>query len=191
MNTLSNPFPDGLIKPTGAAGGLATQVGDSIAFNDPTRRVPYMWQFSSGLQYELMRGLLVDASYVGSRTRQLQVSKDLNSLTLDQLKLGTPALSQVTPNPFLRCAAESNTSRGAQATTQRRNLIVPYPQFSGVTMGAVSLGDLWYNAFQFKLEKRMSHGLAFLVSYTVCQEHGSRSPSSTRRIPSLRGNSSP
>jgi hypothetical protein len=170
LNTLSNPFPGGLIKPTGAAGGLATQAGDAVTVNDPTRRLPYMWQFCSGFQYELIAGLLVEASYMGRRTRQLQVSKDMNYLTIDQLNLGTPYLSQVVPNPFLG-VLPSNTSRGAQSTTQRRNLQAQYPRFSGVTLGAQSLGKSWCNAFQLKVEKRLSHGLSVLVAEPRLEGH--------------------
>jgi hypothetical protein len=146
--------------------GLATGLGGAITFNDVTRRVPYVWQFSGGFQYEVIRGLLVEASYVGSRTSQLQVSKNINALPVDQLKLGTTYLSQVVPNPFFG-VLPSNTTLGATATTQRRNLLVPYPQFGAITEGAQTLGRSWYNSFQFRAEKRVSHGLTLLASYTL------------------------
>ena len=56
---------------------------------------------------------------------------------------------------------------GATATTQRRNLLLPNPQFTTITEGAQSLGKSWYNSFQFRAEKRMSHGLTVLLSYTL------------------------
>jgi Carboxypeptidase regulatory-like domain len=166
FNTLSNPFPSGLIQPTGSKLGLATQAGNAITFSDPTRRVPYVWQFSAGFQYEITPGLLLDASYVGSRTRDLQVSRDINQLTAEQLALGTTYLNQSQPNPFFG-VLPANTSRGATATTQRRNLLVPYPQFTSVTENAQSLGKSWYNSMQIKLEKRLAQGLSILVSYTA------------------------
>jgi hypothetical protein len=166
LNTFSNPFPGGLLRPTGASAGLATQAGDAVTFNDQTRRVPYVWQFSSGFQYEITPGLVLDASYVGSRSHEIQVSKAISFLTVEQLALGTPSLSQVVPNPFYGVLSAS-TSRGAQSTIQRRNLIVQYPQFSSVTMATQSLGRSWYNSFQLKIEKRMAHGVSALLSYTV------------------------
>ena len=166
FNTLVNPFPGGLIQPAGSQGGFATQVGDAVTFNDPTRRLPYVWQFSGGVQYELIPGLLMDVAYVGSRTRRIQVSKDISYLTVQQLAQGTPYLSQAVANPFYG-VLPANTSRGAQATIQRRSLITQFPQFSSVAEGAMSLGESWYNAFQFKLEKRFSRGLSFLVSFTA------------------------
>jgi hypothetical protein len=166
FNTMLNPFPGGLLQPAGAQGGLATQVGDAAAFFDPQRRIPYVWQFSAGFQYEIKPGLVVDASYVGSRTRRLQVSKDIDVLTAEQLALGTPYLSQAVTNPFYG-VLPSNTSRGAQSTIQRRNLLLPYPQFTSLMEGALSQGSSWYNSFQFKVEKRFGRGLSVLVSYTA------------------------
>jgi hypothetical protein len=166
FHTLSDPFPNGLIQRPGASQGLATQVGDSVTFNDPRRVVPKVWQYSAGFEYELIPGILAEISYVGSQTRQLQVSRSLTYLTAEQLALGTPYLSQVVPNPFYDVLPR-NTSRGAQATIQRRNLLTPFPQFSNVTMGQQSLGNSWYNSVQFKLEQRFKNGLTYLVSYTI------------------------
>jgi len=100
FHTLSDPFPNGLIRPPGAGRGLATQVGDNVTFNDPRRTIPNVWQYSAGFEYELIPGILLEASYVGSQTRELQISKSQSFLTVDQLALGTPFLSQVVANPF-------------------------------------------------------------------------------------------
>ncbi len=166
FHTLSEPFPNGLMQPPGASRGLATQVGDSLSFSDPGRRIPYVWQYSAGFQYEVRTGLLVEASYVGSQTRQIQVNRALNFLTREQLALGTPYLSQVVPNPFYG-VLPANTSRGAQPTIQRRNLLLQYPHFSGVTMNYASLGKSWYDSLQVKVEQRLWAGLAVLASYTA------------------------
>lgn len=166
FHTLSNPFPNGLIQRPGADEGLKTQVGDSISFNDSARRVPRVWQYSAGFQYEFLPGILAEATYVGSDSRQLQVSRSLSYLTTEQLALGTPYLNQVVPNPFYNVLPVT-TARGAQPTIQRRNLLTQYPHFSGVTAGQLNLGSSWYHSVQFKLEQRFKSGLTYLVSYTV------------------------
>ena len=166
FHTLSDPFPNGLIQPPGASRGLATQVGDSLSFSDSRRRIPDVWQFSAGFQYELRTGLLVEAGYVGSRTRRIQISRALNYLTKEQLALGTPYLSESVANPFYG-VLPANTSRGAQPKIQRRNLLLQYPHFTGVTMNNTSLGESWYDSLQAKLEQRLRGGLAVLASYTV------------------------
>ena len=69
LRVLSNPFPSGLTGPPGASRGLATQAGDNIAFNDPGRSLPYVWQYSSGFQLQILRGTVLEATYSGSQTR--------------------------------------------------------------------------------------------------------------------------
>ncbi|MCL4402349.1 MAG: TonB-dependent receptor [Acidobacteria bacterium] len=165
FSVLSNPFPNGLIQPAGASLGLKTQVGDSVTFADRGRRIPEMWQYSAGFQYEVVPGLLVDASYVGSRTDKLAVSRPLNYLTVEQLAMGTQYLSASVPNPFYGVLPVT-TSRGAQASIQRRNLMLQFPQYSGLSMTNISTGESWYNAFQLKVEKRMSRGLTLVLAYT-------------------------
>jgi hypothetical protein len=103
---------------------------------------------------------------VGSRTRQIQVNRALNFLTVEQLALGTPYLSATLPNPFYGILP-ANASRGAQPTIQRRNLLLQYPHFTSVIMNYASLGTSWYDSLPVKLEQRLRAGLTLLASYTV------------------------
>jgi hypothetical protein len=165
LATLSNPYPNGLLQPYGASLGLATGLGTAIAYSDPNRRVSYVWQYSGGFEYELLRSVIVEASYVGSQTSNIGVSNNINVITLQQQAMGTAYLSQVVTNPFFGVLPAS-TTRGAQATTQLRNLLVPFPQFGNITAGSRSVGQSWYNSFQLKLEHRMKFGLTVLLAYT-------------------------
>jgi hypothetical protein len=54
----------------------------------------------------------------------------------------------------------------AQPRVQRRQLLLPYPQFTGLQMVNASSGNSVYHSFALKVEKRMSKGVSFLVSYT-------------------------
>src|SRR6185503_17782226 len=107
FNTLSNPFPTGLIQPAGSAGGLSTFVGQGINFVEPNSRNPYVHQFSFGIQRELPGKISVDASYVGSRTRSALVSQTINATSVATRALGDPFkggdpnyLNVQVPNPF-------------------------------------------------------------------------------------------
>lgn len=165
IRLLSNPFPSGLTPPPGASRGLATQVGDAISFNDVTRTIPWVWQYSAGFQYEIMRGVLIEATYAGSQTRALQTSRNINYLTEEQLALGTIYLNTGFRNPFYGVLPPS-TARGSVTSVQRRVLMLPYPQFGNITMNMISRGANWYNSLQLKLEKRFRHGFSALVTYT-------------------------
>jgi hypothetical protein len=164
LRVLSNPFPSGLTQPAGAGRGLTTLYGDTISFNDPGRSIPYVWQYSSGIQVELLQGVLIDATYSGSQTRSLAVSKNLNALTAQQLALGTAYLNTSMPNPFYG-VLPSSVPRAAASTVQRRVLMLPYPQFVNINENFISYGSQWYNSVQLKLEKRFRHGFSALITY--------------------------
>jgi len=159
---LSNPYPSGLDQPVGSAQGLATLVGRGYTYHNNTRTIPQVHQFSAGIQRELPGRMVVDASYVGSRTRQLPVSKGINEITAAQLATGTAMLAQV-PNPF-QGLLPGTAFNGATVPVQQ--LLRPYPQFTGITEDRRPIGEVDYNALQASLNKRLSHGLQFLVSYT-------------------------
>ena len=50
---MSNPFPSGLVQPTGSSLGLLTGVGGDITFVDPNKGAPHVQQYSADLQREL------------------------------------------------------------------------------------------------------------------------------------------
>ena len=164
LRVLSNPFPSGLIQPPGAGRGLATLAGDNISFNDPGRHVPYVYQYSTGIQVEMPRGVLIEANYSGSQTRWLPVSRNINALSVSQLALGTAYLNTGVPNPFYGVLPPS-TPRGTSSSMQRRVLLLPYPQFGTITENDISIGSQWYNSAQLKLQKRFQHGFSLLVTY--------------------------
>src|SRR5574340_651461 len=72
FNTLSNPFPNGLVTPPGAAGGLMTGGGQSLSAGAMSGATPPRYrngmsqQFSSGFQFVLPASVSVEASYVGN-----------------------------------------------------------------------------------------------------------------------------
>jgi Carboxypeptidase regulatory-like domain len=165
FDTLSNPFPGGLIQPVGASLGLASQVGNAAEFTDPNWKNWNTWQFSVGFQYQPKSNLLLELSYVGSRTKGLGVSKQYDYLTLDQLALGTASLNAKVPNPFFG-VLPARTSLGAQSTIQERSLLTQYPEFTSVLEDNMSIGLSWYNSLQAGIEQRLEHGLTLHAFYT-------------------------
>jgi hypothetical protein len=165
IRLLSNPFPNGLTPPPGAARGLSTQVGDSISFSDPNRSLPWVWQYSFGVQYEIMKSTLIEITYGGSQSRGLAVSKNINVNSVDQLALGTVYLNTGFANPFYGVLPASS-ARGSVTSVQRRVLMLPYPQFGSITAQYMSQGASWYNSLQLKFERRMRKGFMLLASYS-------------------------
>jgi hypothetical protein len=170
FNTITNPFPTGLIQPSGAGAGMGTFIGQGVTYVDPKSRNPYVHQFSLGIQRELPGHINAEASYVGSRTMSALVSNSINSLSVANLALGDPSkggdpnyLNQQVPNPF-QDLLPGTTINGP--TVARSQLLRPFPLFTGVTTTDLNVGRIWYNSLQVSVQKRYSHGLTFSANYT-------------------------
>lgn len=164
---LSNPFPNGFNKPVGNTQGLLTGIGSS--FENPLTEdntVPYTENWDIDIQRQLPGNILIDASYVGSHGVNLNKSGE-NQLNIDQL---TPAaiaqgtkLQQSVANPFYGHIA---TGPESSATIPLYYLLSPFPQFTAIDASFPTGGYSDYSSFQLKVEKRFSHGLTTLVSFT-------------------------
>ena len=58
---MSNPFPNGLVQPSGNTLGLLTGTGGDICFVDPNKGAPRVQQYSVDLQRELPGGMSLSA----------------------------------------------------------------------------------------------------------------------------------
>jgi len=169
-NYLNNPYPQGILMPSGSSLGLKTFLGQSISFTDPDRVVPKVHEFSIGVQRELPGRSVLEISYVGSRSKQLDVSHQIDDVTMAQyLQYGGPVVTGVDnlttskPNPWANLLPATGLNG---ATTTLQQLLRPFPQFTGVTENNIPIGTAWYNSLQVGYEKRLTHGLNVQVSYT-------------------------
>ncbi len=181
-NNLSNPYPGGIIQPSGSSLGLATLLGQSITFPDPARVIPRNYQFSFGIERQLPKNYMIDASYVGSRTHELETNVNIDTISPQLLAQYGSQLNAAVPNPFQGLLPGTNLNG---ATITRLQSLAPYPQFlassavTGVSLSGglaaenggvieqyLPIGHTWYNALQVRFEKRFSQGFYYLVSYT-------------------------
>ncbi len=169
-STIDNPFPIGILQPAGSSTGLLTFLGQGPNFIDPNFRVPYVHQFSFGIQRQLPGNILLDVSYVGSRSMAQSASRGFNEVSTDVLNQGNPAiggnpnfLNQQVPNPFAGLIPGTGLNN---STVPRSQLLRPYPQFSGFNVEQLNTGRIWYNSLQVTATKRYSRGLSFTSTYT-------------------------
>ncbi|MBL8227989.1 MAG: TonB-dependent receptor [Bryobacterales bacterium] len=164
FTTVSNPYPSGLQRPIGSSVGLLAQIGDTLAFFDDRRVNPYnqQWQFS--VQQELPASILFEVAYMGMHSLKQIESFNLNERPDQFLALGRAENNPV-PNPFLNVFPSTSTlGRGATLTQSR--FWVRFPQYTTLTLNGAPTGRALYHSMQMKVDKRFSHGLNFLFTYT-------------------------
>ncbi|HEX8920924.1 MAG TPA: TonB-dependent receptor, partial [Pyrinomonadaceae bacterium] len=174
VNTLSNPFPSGINQPIGSSRGLLTQAGADVIFSLPNHEIPKIHQYAAGVQRELPGNFKLDLSYVGSHSTDILTNdfnvgnaRNINVLTADQLAQAraNPAFfNENVANPFAGLLPGTSLNG---ATVQRRQLLLPFPQFTTVTQALENAGTIWYDSLQVSLERRMTNGLTMIASYTL------------------------
>ena len=171
--TLSNPFPNGVLLPTGSSLGLGTAIGSNISFADPNHTQPKTQQFTVNVQQQFPGNLQVQIAYVNNRPSQLEVGQDLNVLPQQYYSASTDPqtnlnnqifLNTPVPNPMAGKIPTNGTLNAA--TIQRRLLLVPYPEFGSVTKQYQSIGSQRYDALQVQVSHPMKHHVSFQGSFT-------------------------
>lgn len=167
INTLDNPFPTGVLLPTGSSLGLSSSVGQSVSFYDPHHVQPKSTQYSVSVQQGFGNGLALQLAYVGARPTQLEVNHNINIVPgqyWNQGGAGANYLNAAVPNPMAGQIPQSTSLNGK--TINRYRLLVPFPEFQSVTEMGSSIGSAPYNALQIQVSKRMRHHLSFQANLT-------------------------
>jgi hypothetical protein len=169
--TMSNPFPNGLVQPSGSGLGLLTGVGGDVYFVDPNKGAPRVQQYSADLQRELPGGVSVSVGYTGLTGSNMSWGGSGNALIninqLDPKYQGLPAdyTTSSVPNPFFGVAGAGPYS--TQATLPRGQLLRPFPEFQNVYMQQSTGAHSQYHAGIFQLRKRVSGLWDGTFSYTL------------------------
>jgi len=169
--TFENPFPEGILEPFGAGLGPRTQAGQSITYQNRGYEIPRVHQFYFGVDYELPWKAVAEVSYVGSRTRRFPVSRQLDAISLEERLKGFADpnyLNASVANPFSG-APELAGSGLANPTVTRTQALRPYPQFTGLTVSGLPIGNTSYNALETRINKRLSGGLTVTGTYTFAK----------------------
>jgi len=170
-NTLSNPFPTGIIPALNDRNPLV-DVGASLG-NIPVyhRSIANVQMWNFGLQHEIPLGIVVDAHYWGNKGTHLAadtlsvggtVALNLDQLPDQYLALGSALNAQV-PNPFYGLGLGGVL---ASPTYSRQQSLLPYPQYTGVSQLYGMWGDSHYEAGSVQADKRFSGLLTFSLVYT-------------------------
>jgi hypothetical protein len=113
--------------------------------------------------------MALEIAYAGSKGTHLVGGPALNQLPDALLALGPTALTRQVPNPFLGLIPYGTLSG---ATIRAGQLLLPYPQYTGVTAANDGNRDTVYHSMNVKLEKRFRQGGTILASYTWARNIG-------------------
>lgn len=164
-------------------------ISSTLGYIDPklTGRAPEFTAWSFGFQRSITRNMTATVSYVGNEGHHLVANYGASAERgyyndgLDPKWLALGACLGQTPTGSASTKAGSCASSGATVmanngislpyasfpTSQKfSQMLLPFPQYKGVTdeFGAVSNSD--YNALQATVEQRLSRGLTFMANYT-------------------------
>ena len=157
--SLTNPFTTGLLPFPNSL------VGNGITAIFPAWKTPENQMWNANIQRNVTRNLLVEVAYIGTRGEHLWNNFTANGTYPQYLSLGTQ-LNNLVNNPFF-----GKITVGSLSAAQVRlgSLLVPYPQYTGVTDLRGSVGDSIYHGFTLRAERAFSRGLLFQASYTAAK----------------------
>lgn len=156
--TFANPFPPTATLPVFPPYSPSTNIALTII--DQNYRPPTLQRYSMGLQAKLMSDLVLEVTYSGSRNTHL-----LRTRSINQANLASPT------NPIRGVTTNTVANIGQR---------VPFQGFTSASLIDIEpSGAAWYNALDVSLDKRFSHGLQFLASYTYARLLSTDSSSSS------------
>ncbi|HXN24764.1 MAG TPA: TonB-dependent receptor [Candidatus Dormibacteraeota bacterium] len=161
--SLSNPYPGGVLQPSGNANGYLTGVGSSVTSWYQGAQSPIVHQYSLDIQRELPGQIALQVGYVGSLSRHLLPGNTMNfnQLPSQYLSLGAQLLNTV-DNPYY---LKGGTGVIGGPKVAYNQLLRPFPEFASVNLYNYT-AEAKYDALIIKAQKRYRQGLTFLSTYT-------------------------
>lgn len=173
--------PNPIQLPVGSLYGINTNIGSTIAFYAPVK-VPYSEKYQLDIQKQFGGGWMVEAGYMGDHQVHNSYSNQISSTPLLPFLSRSPQLDPVVnaqlaasiANPFYQTfpAGATTTGLNTSKTTTVGALLQAYPEYTTVTESLVPGQGINFNAFLFRVDKRMSNGLQLDFNYIHSRQLG-------------------
>ncbi|MGH7866573.1 MAG: hypothetical protein ACREP9_02820, partial [Candidatus Dormibacteraceae bacterium] len=169
---LQNGFPQNFTHPPDVSSTYDNGQSPGLYRPFTGNRLPVSYQWNLTVEHSFTNNLYVSAGYVGNHAISLPSSLDpLSAVNPSDLSLGSALYDTFQPGeasldgvaaPYPGWAAQMVACSPTVAQA-----LMPYPQFCGNQFG-LNENEGWsnYSSLQVKAEKRFSHGLWSLTSYT-------------------------
>jgi hypothetical protein len=136
-------------------------------------RLPYAQEWNLTIEHQLTNNSYISAGYIGTKGTRLNSSLvPLNALNPSLLSMGQKLYDQFQPGQTMLDGVPVPYPGWVEQMTacppSVAQALLPYPQYCGGLTGLnENAGSSIYHSFQFKAEKRVSHGVWMLTSYTL------------------------
>jgi hypothetical protein len=177
-------FPQNFKQPPFIDPGADNGLGITYRSFD-ANRLPYSQQWNLTIEHQFTPNFYISAAYVANKgTRLPSTTAPINALnpsllkdpvlgslnpTTGSVRLFDPILDDTTPvdgvrSPYPGWVAQVGSNCGATVA----QALLPYPQYcDSLRSSNENAGNSTYHSFQFKAERRFSHGTFLLASYTL------------------------
>ena len=169
--TLANPFPAGLQQPQPL--NTETALGTSVSFDNQHLLNPYSIRWDFDVQRQIGSNFVVEVGYEGNHGVHLTENQNINYTPIQYLSTKPTRdqsvinlLSATVANPFVGLFPNSTAGLNTSTKTTVNQLLLPYPEFTGVTENLVNDEGSYYEMGFIQLKRRFSNGLQFVTSYT-------------------------
>ena len=174
--TIDNPFPGGIVQPTGSSLGLETGLGQSQWFINPHYKTPRFELYSLGVERQFLKHDVINVTYSGSRSTRQDSSDNINHVSTAAISACNPALggnpdicnssSNNRSNPFYLVPAFQGSSYYSSPFIPTSAFTRALPAFSDITEYQLNEGRSWYNSLQVTGTHRMSDNLTLHGTWT-------------------------
>jgi hypothetical protein len=164
-NSISNPFPNGLVQPPGRSPAFqGNTLGNYAIQAFPTNPFAYTQQWNVGIQQQIGKESIIHVAYGAAKGTHLPFYMALTDQLPDaDLSLGND-LNTLVPNPFAGIISPAFYLGAPQIPAGQ--LLVKFPQYGGVYSAGAGIGASTYNSLQVTGRRRFGQGASINLAYT-------------------------
>jgi len=172
QETLSNPFPGGLVQSVGKSLGTYTNLGTTGTWYNQNIKYAGEDRINVSLQRQLPMRLIADATFYLALSHNLPYTYNMNMADPNIAYTYKNASTTTVANPFygLLPATQMPGQLRTQATVSSSVLLTPYPQYSTLNQLLMSGEGDRYKSMQLSLKRPYTNGMTLTLGYNYNRE---------------------